>query len=132
MQATLQAQYEPLALMPAAQQMQRQKQAQYQPPMLMPMQHMQPSGQDAASMQRQMPAWQARQPASPQLLQLPYTSHNNPAAQQEMYLDEQVIDFRRHAVCTMSCFKLHCLQVIIECQDFAKAPQKGLHDCMSI
>ena len=98
MQATLHAQYEPLALMPAAQQMQMQKQAQYQPPLLMPMQHMQPAGHDAASMQRQMLAWKARQPASPQLLQLPYTSHNNPAAQQEIYLDAQVIYISCHAV----------------------------------
>ena len=104
MQATLQAQYEPLALMPAPQQMQRQQQQQQQQPAvyhqlaLMPPQRMQP---DFASMQRQALPWQQQQQVQQQLqqqlhrqpmrqqqlLQLPYTTHNNPAAQQG---DEQV------------------------------------------
>lgn len=111
MQATLQEQYEPLALMPAPhQQMQRQQQQQQQPAvyhqlaLMPPPQRMQP---DFASMQRQALPWQQqqqlqqqqqvqqrlqqqlqRQPMrQQQLLQLPYTTHNNPAAQQG---DEQV------------------------------------------
>lgn len=94
MQATLQAQYEPLALMPAPQQMQRQQQQQpvYQHRALMPPQHVQPAAHDLPSMQRQLLAWQQRQqqPIRQQLMQLPYTSHTNPAAQQDMYADDQV------------------------------------------
>lgn len=98
MQATLQAQYEPLALMPAPQQMQRQQQQQqqavYQQPALMSPQHMQPAIQDFPNIQRQLPSWQQqqlqRQPIRQQLMQLPYTSHTNPAAQQDVYADDQV------------------------------------------
>ena len=97
MQATLQAQYEPLTLMPAPQQMQRQQQQQqavYQQLALMSPLHMQPATHDFPNMQRQVPSWQQqqlqRQPIRQQLMQLPYTSHTNPAAQQDVYADDQV------------------------------------------
>ena len=101
MQATLQAQYEPLALMPAPQQMQRQQQQQqqhavYQQLALMSPQHMQPAAHvDSPIIQRQLLPWQQqqqlqRQPIRQQLMQLPYTSHTNPAAQQDVYTDDQV------------------------------------------
>lgn len=104
MQTTMKAQFEPLALMPPQQQlpfsnapsMQRAplRQAQYQPLAIMgPQQHQQQSSaDDAASMQRQMLAWQMQQlrPVRQQPLQPPYTSHVNPVAQQDMYQNEQV------------------------------------------
>lgn len=92
MQASLQAQYQPLALMPAQQQMLRSRPAQLKPQALMPVQHMQPAGEDGGSMQRQMQmlAWQQRQAAGTHLLQLPYTSHTNAAAQPDIYLQDQV------------------------------------------
>ena len=108
----MQAQFEPLALMFPQQQMpfsnaasmQRadQRQAQYQPLALMGPQQQQQQQQspanDAASMQRQMLAWQMQQlrPTRQQPLQLPYTSHVNPMAQQDMYQDDQVS-------CPMNC-----------------------------
>ena len=99
MQATLQAQYEPLALMPAPQQMQRQQQQQavYQHLALMPPQSMQPAAHDFPSML--LPWQQQRQPMKRHLMQLPYTSHNNPAAQQDEYTDDQVKAFRSSAGC---------------------------------
>ena len=98
MQATLQAQYEPLALMPVPQQMQRQQQQQqqavYQQLALMSPQRMQPAAHDFPNIQRELLSWQQqqlqRQPIRQQLMQLPYTSHNNPAAQQEVYADDHV------------------------------------------
>ena len=60
-----------------------------------PQQHQQPqSATDAASLQRQMLTWQMQQlrPVRPQplQLQLPYTSRDNPVAQQDTYRDAQV------------------------------------------
>ncbi len=105
MQATLQAQFEPLALMPAPQQMQRQQQqVMYHQPALMPPQHMQPTTQQVPSMQRQLLAWQQQQQQQQrrlpvrQLMQLPYTSHSNPAAQLDMYADDQVRGPQRFAL----------------------------------
>lgn len=105
MQATIQAQYEPLTLMaPQQQQMPysnmqgaKQRQAQYEPLALMSphqqqQQQQQAGGGDVGSMQRQMLAWQMQQlrPVRQQPLQLAYTSHVNPVAQQDGFQDEQV------------------------------------------
>ena len=102
MQATMQAQYEPLTLMvPQQQQMPysnmqgaKQRQAQYEPLALMgpQQQQQQAAGGDVGSMQRQMLAWQMQQlwPIRQQPLQLGYTSHVNPVAQQDGFQDDQV------------------------------------------
>jgi len=102
MQATMQAQYEPLTLMvPQQQQMPysnmqgaKQRQAQYEPLALMgpQQQQQQAAGGDVGSMQRQMLAWQMQQlrPVRQQPLQLAYTSHVNPVAQQDGFQDDQV------------------------------------------
>ncbi len=100
MQATIQAQYEPLTLMPPQQQQMpysnmqgaKQRQAQYEPLALMGPQQQQAAGGDVGSMQRQMLAWQMQQlrPVRQQPLQLAYTSHVNPVAQQDGFQDDQV------------------------------------------
>ncbi len=102
MQATMQAQYEPLTLTAPQQQhmpysnMQgvKQRQAQYEPLALMgpQQQQQQAGGGDVGSMQRQMLAWQMQQlrPVRQQALQLGYTSHVNPVAQQDNFQDDQV------------------------------------------
>ena len=101
MQATIQAQNEHLTLMaPQQQQMPysnmqgaKQRQAQYEPLALMgPPQQQQGAGGDVGSMQRQMLAWQMQQlrPVRQQPLQLAYTSHVNPVAQQDGFLEDQV------------------------------------------
>ena len=99
----MQAQYDPLTLTaPQQQQMPysnmqgaKQRQAQYEPLALMgpqQQQQQQAGGGDVGSMQRQMLAWQMQQlrPVRQQPLQLVYTSHVNPVAQQDGFLEDQV------------------------------------------
>jgi len=103
MQAAIQAQYEPLTLTaPQQQQMPysnmqgaKQRQAQYEPLALMgpqQQQQQQAGGGEVGSMQRQMLAWQMQQlrPVRQQPLQLAYTSHVNPVAQQDGFPEDQV------------------------------------------
>ena len=92
MQASLQAPSQVAALIPPPQHMHRQQAPPYHPLPLMPAQYTQSSVQnDGSSMQRQILAWQNRAATGPWLLQLPYTSHNNPVAQQGMYSNDQVL-----------------------------------------
>ena len=118
----MQAQYDPLTLTaPQQQQMPysnmqgaKQRQAQYEPLALMGPHHQQQQqagGGDVGSMQRQMLAWQMQQlrPVRQQPLQLAYTSHINPVAQQDGVLEDQV----NCAICADTSGRKTCSMVAV-------------------